>query len=658
MKNTFSSTGILRPNRYFSRWDFLVIPLVLGLLWLLSVSLRGAEAPFSSATPDLTVNLNPLNLPYYALRSFTRMLIALVISLLFTFSYATLAAKNHQAEKILIPILDFLQSLPILGFLTITTTIFLTLFRGSMLGLEAVSIFAIFTSQAWNMAFSFYNSLKSVPTELKEVAQVMRLSGGQTFWRLEVPFALPSLVWNAMMSVSGGWFFVVASEVITVVGRSNPQSLPGIGSYVGLAISQANIPAMIYAAIALLLLVMLYDQLFFRPLVAWADKFKVELSVGETAPESWMLTLLRRSRLVARLSLALEDLADRLGRVSLGLRPNALYKRVPYSKRRGYLLERFFNLLIISGAGVLSYFLLSFAFGANLGFAKGQVLAANPNLNLLLDPSIAATWQKSGVPLGKNGEVWLSSVCETGLLARQKLATENPDFLAACSLNRTQAGKVSWLEVPEVLLLGVYTLLRVVILIVLAALIWIPIGVRIGLNPSLAQRVQPLIQFAAAFPSNLLFPVAVILIGRFHLNPEIWTAPLMVLGTQWYVLFNVVAGALSIPNDLKEAARVHGLRGWAWWRTLALPAIFPALVTGGITASGGSWNASIVAEVVSWGTVTLTATGLGAYIAHWSTGELNPHVTLGMLVMGLFVLGFNRLVWHPLFRLAEERFRL
>ena len=657
MSRTFPSADLLRPSRYFSRWDLIVVPLVFGLLWLLTVGLRGASQPFSGSTPDLTVSLSPLNLPYYALRSLVRMLLALALSLLFTFTYATWAAKSRQAEKLLIPILDFLQSLPILGFLTATTPLFLGLFRGSTLGLEAVSIFAIFTSQAWNMAFSFYNSLKSVPNELREAAQVMNLSSARTFWRLEVPFALPPLVWNAMMSVSGGWFFVVASEIISVSGRAHAQSLPGIGSYVGLAIVQTNLPAMVYAALTLLILVMIYDQLFFRPLVAWSDKFRVELSMGEAAPESWMLTLLRRSKLVARLGAGLGSVAERLGRLQPKARPRAI-RANPTQKAGGRALERVFGLAVGAVAAALSYLLLSFAFGPGLGFSGGRPLAPNPNLNTALGESVAAGWQGLGVSVGKDGEVWLSSACAAGVPARQKLSLEQPALAASCAAPRVSAGHVSWLEVPGVFLLGLYTLLRVVTLIVLAGLLWIPLGVAIGLRPRLAQRVQPLIQFAAAFPSNLLFPVAVLLIAHFRLSAEIWTAPLMVLGTQWYLLFNVVAGALGIPNDLKEAARVNGLRGWAWWRTLALPAIFPALVTGGITASGGSWNASIVAEVVSWGAVTLTATGLGAYIAHWSTGEFNPHVALGMLVMGLFVLGFNRLVWHPLFRLAEERYRL
>ncbi len=247
MKRTFPALGAVSVRGYFSRWDLIAVPLILGAFLLLALAFQGSREPFAPGTPDLTVSLDPRALPYYGLRSFVRMLLAAFLSLLFTFTYATLAAKSRRAEKVMIPVLDFLQSLPILGFLTVTTTIFLGLFRGSALGLEAASTFAIFTSQVWNMAFSFYYSLTTIPKELNEAAAQMRLSGWQKFWKLEVPFATPSLLWNTMMSVSGGWFFVVASEVISVVGRDKSQFLPGIGAYIGRAIQDANIPAMVYA---------------------------------------------------------------------------------------------------------------------------------------------------------------------------------------------------------------------------------------------------------------------------------------------------------------------------------------------------------------------------------------------------------------------------
>ncbi len=669
MKLIFPSREVVQPHRFFSRWDLIVIPLMLVGLYLFTLAFRGASIPFTAQTSDLTVSLDPINLPYYGLRSLFRMFLAVLCSLFFTLTYATLAAKSRRAEKILIPVLDFLQSLPILGFLTVTTVIFLGVFRGSLLGLEAASIFAIFTSQAWNMAFSFYHSLITVPKELNEAARVLRLSPWQKFWQLEVPFATPSLVWNMMMSVSGGWFFVVASEVISVVGRTHSQALPGIGSYIGLAIQEANIWAMVYAAITLLVLILIYDQLIFRPIVAWAEKFKFEQSVSEVSAESWMLTLLQRARFVQRTVALPTAMLDRLSlTTSLRDRPGKPLDATVVGKRN-VVLDVIWNGLLVMISLALLFVLARFLFGSNLGIAGGRILAPNENLNTMRDTQITAQFQATGVAVGADHTVYLSSVCAASsdgtrvspaLLHafRAKGVTMPTNLATACTAKMVPAGDVALPEIGDVLLLGVFTTLRVVVLIILATLFWTPIGVWIGLRPRVAQAVQPLAQFAAAFPSNLLFPIAVVLIAHFALNANIWTSPLMILGTQWYILFNVISGTISIPNDLKEAARVTGMRGWTWWRTLIIPSIFPAFVTGGITASGGSWNASIVAEVVSWGSTTLIATGLGAYIAQWSTGEFNPHVALGMMAMGLFVLTFNRLVWRRLYQLAEERFRL
>jgi len=668
MKRTFPTLGAVTARGYFSRWDLIAVPLILGALLLLALAFQGSREPFAPGTPDLTVSLDPRFLPYYGLRSFVRMLLAVFFSLIFTFTYATLAAKSRRAEKVMIPVLDFLQSLPILGFLTVTTTIFLGLFRGDALGLEAASIFAIFTSQVWNMAFSFYFSLTTIPRELTEAAAQMRLSGWQKFWKLEVPFATPSLLWNTMMSVSGGWFFVVASEVISVVGRTRPQFLPGIGSYIGRAIQEANVLAMVYAGVTLLIIVLIYDQLLFRPIVAWAEKFKFEQSESADTAQSWMLTLIQRARLVQSLGTLPAAGWERLSlATSRRTRPGRpLEQAVPLSRRRAR--DRGWNVVIALVSAGLLYLLATFMFGPALGVRAGQVLAPNVNLNATFDPAVTRRFSGAGVQVGADQTVWLSSVCavirkapaDTGL---QQLA-ESSGTLAGGSLQRAclaplaAPGQVALAELPGVFVLGLLTLLRVMVMIVVATLVWVPVGVWIGLSPRVAQTVQPLAQFLAAFPANLIFPVFVVLIARFHLSPNVFLSPLIVLGTQWYILFNVVAGTIAIPTDLKEAARVQGLRGWVYWKRLILPSIFPAFVTGGITASGGSWNASIVAEVASWGSVTLSAAGLGAYIAHWSTGEFNPHVALGMLVMGLFVLSFNRLFWRRLYTIAEERYRL
>jgi NitT/TauT family transport system permease protein len=527
---------------------------------------------------QISLSLDPTHLPLYALRTVLRMVVALVASLIFTFTYATLAAKSRRAEAILVPLLDILQSVPILGFLSVTVTGFIAMFPGSLLGVECAAIFAIFTSQAWNMAFSFYQSLRVVPKELEEASVIFGLSPWQRFWKLEAPFATPALIWNTMMSVSGGWFFVVASEAITV-GKTSV-TLPGIGSYVAQAIRNRSLTAISWALLTMLLVIMIYDQLLFRPMVAWSEKFKFELTESQDAADSWVLTLFQRARLL------------RIAAAGVTRMLNACADSLPRLPRR------------------------------RIAFRE-----TSPWLTKVQD----AAWH----------------VTLSGSLV-----------LGAWLLVRFVGSGVDQAEILKVFFLGLITLARVMILLVLACLVWVPLGVAIGLNPRWATKVQPLAQFLAAFPANLLFPVAVFLMVHYHLTPEIWTAPLMILGTQWYILFNVIAGAAAIPTDLREAAHNFGLSGWQLWKKLLLPGIFPSLVTGLITASGGTWNASIVAEVVTWGNTTLTATGLGSYIAQWTEKGNYPHIVLGIAVMSLYVVCLNRFVWRRLYAISQTRYRL
>jgi NitT/TauT family transport system permease protein len=563
----------LAPNR----WDLVALPLVLGVLVLAGVGARQTLAPLATLTGP-AVSLNPINLPEYALRTTLRMLAAMVASLVFTFTYATLAAKSRRAEMVLVPLLDVLQSVPVLGYISFTIVFFLSLFPGRIAGAEAAAVFAIFTSQAWNMAFSFYQSLRTVPRDLNEVTHNFRFSAWQRFWQLEVPFAMPGLIWNMMMSMSGGWFFVVASEAITVGDKTIV--LPGIGAYLAEAIQEKNLAAVGWVVLAMVLVIILYDQLLFRPLVAWADKFRFELTAAQTTPESWFLTVLVRSRFLG-------GLGGSVGRLSGAL----LRLRVPTGRS-----ER-----------------------------PARVRAPGPNR--LLDA------------------LWFILVGLVALYAVWRIV----EFIAS---------ELGWADVWTVFGLDAITLLRVVVLIVIAAVIWVPIGVAIGLRPRLAEKVQPLAQFLAAFPANLLFPVFVIAIVHFHANPDIWLSPLMILGTQWYILFNVIAGTTAYPSDFLEAAANFRMRGWQWWRKVMLPGIFPYFVTGAITASGGAWNASIVAEAVSWGNVNVTAHGLGAYIAKTTADGDYPKIVLGIAVMSLTVMAFNRLLWRPLYAYAERRLRL
>jgi NitT/TauT family transport system permease protein len=562
----------MRPNI----WDVVALILVIGAMVLIVYGGEQTTAPLS--TLDISpVSLDPANLPAYALRTTMRMLLAIVCSIIFTFVYAALAAKSRRAEMVLIPLLDILQSVPILGFLTFTVVFFMNLFPGRVFGAELACVFAIFTSQAWNMTFSMYQSMRNVPKDLEEASQSFHLSGWQRFWRLDVPFAMPGLIWNTMMSMSGGWFFVVASEAITV--GNTTVTLPGIGSYVALGIQKQNLPAIGYAILAMFLVIIAYDQLLFRPVVAWADKFRFEQTASASAPTSWMLDLFRRTRALRALSYPFTALNKAISNLHLAI-PAGL-KLPARSGQPSRVIDALWLALIVAGTSYAAWRIYTY-------------------LSATLGPS---------------------------------------DFFSAIGY-------------------GFITLARVVVLIFLATLIWVPVGVWIGLRPKLAERIQPLAQFLAAFPANLAFPVFVVVIVRYGLNANIWLSPLMILGTQWYILFNVIAGASAFPTDLREAAGSFHLRGWRWWTKVILPGIFPYYITGAITASGGSWNASIVAEVASWGDAHLTAAGLGAYIATATEAGDFPRVVLGIAIMCILVTLFNRLLWRPLYAFGERRLRL
>jgi len=578
----YRATGAVERGGFFpNHYDLAAIALVLAGLVLVVAGGRQMTAPMTGLESS-PISLDPANLPAYALRTTLRMFAGVIASLVFTFIFATLAAKNRKAELVIIPTLDILQSIPVLGFLTFTVTFFLGLFPSSQLGAELAVIFAIFTAQAWNMAFSFYQSLRSVPRDLEDVTSSFHMSGWQRFWRLEVPFATPGLVWNTMLSMSGAWFFIVASEAISV--GDTTIKLPGIGTYLSLAIDQADVRAVLYAVVAMAIVILLYDQFIFRPIVAWADKFRVETTASQARPRSWVYDLARRTRLVHTLT---EPVGAALGALAMArlpkLPPTSPSK--PGTRPAASVLGKALDLLWVA-----------------------IVLAA-------------AAWGG-----------WTIYI-----YVRETLTLDD----AASALG-----------------LASITLLRVISLIALSTLIWVPVGVWVGLRPAWTERIQPLAQFLAAFPANVLYPIAVIGIVRFNLDPNIWLTFLIMLGAQWYILFNVIAGASVFPNDLKEAAAVLRLRSWYWWRRVILPGIFPYYVTGALTASGGAWNASIVAEIVKWGDTTLKAKGIGAYIAQATTDGDYPRVVLGITAMSIFVIVFNRLVWRKLYAFAAERTRL
>lgn len=556
-------------------FDFLAAILIIGVFGLIAFGAKQMSANVSHYE-NYVISLSVRELPYYAFMTVLRIFIAAGFSLMFTLAVATLAAKNKKAEQIIIPILDILQSIPVLGYISFTVTFFITLFPHRVLGLELAVIFAIFTAQVWNMTFSMYQSLKTLPQDMHEASGVFGLSLWKKFWSVELPFAMPGLIWNTMMSVSSSWFFIVASEAISV--GDIKYNLPGVGAYLAEAIKMKNLYAVGYSVLTMLIIIILYDTIIFRPIIAWSEKFKYEIVASQNLPTSWVMNLFSKAVFLQKMV--------RLIRLSIKKLVN--YK--PFNTR---------------GSIVYSY-------------SKNSAM-----LNV----------------------IWYSLICFVVLACLYNVYS----FLN---------GQVTIEEVKYVFLLGFITLLRIVILVILATIIWVPIGVYIGLNASIARRVQVLIQFLAAFPVNILFPIFVIVLVKYNLNANIFLSILMILGTQWYILFNIIAGASAFPTDLREAAKSFRIYGWMWWKKIIMPGVYPYLITGMITATGNAWNTSIVAEAVSWGNQSIYALGLGSYIAEKTSQGDYPHITLGLFVMVIYVIFFNRMLWWPLYRRSEANMRL
>ncbi len=577
--NVWRNLGSFSAQTHLKRPPLGMADLAVGLGVLATVyaiAHVGAESMVKFSPPDVipSVSLDPRNLPNYAARSTARMFLALILSILFTFVYGYVAAKSKRAERVLIPLLDILQSIPVLGFLSVTVTAFIALFRGSLLGLEAASIFAIFTGQAWNMTFSFYQSLRSLPGELEEMTLLYRLSRWERFTRLELPASVIGLVWNGMMSFGGGWFFLAASEAISVLNRQ--YTLPGLGSYVAAAIQAKDFGAITWAIGTMIAIILLIDQFFWKPLVTLADKYKLEVSAAEER-RFWLVDFWRSAslpRYVGRLLAPLVQGVDRVLASRTAVRPQAAGKAYKW-------VDRIYNIVLILVSMVLVAAAIHFVFS----------------------------------------EVGLS-------------------------------------EVGYAALLGLMTGGRVIALIVFATVVWTPVAVAIGFSPKLARISQPIVQILASFPANFLFPFATLAFIKTGISLNWGSMLLMALGSQWYLLFNVIGGAQSIPNELREMAASVGLSGTKEWRRLIGPGIFGSWVTGAITASGGAWNASIVAEIVSWGNTTLKAKGLGAYISDATAHGDWPRIVLGVGVMSIFVVGLNRLIWRPMYDLAESKYRL
>ncbi|MBX3112235.1 MAG: ABC transporter permease subunit [Fimbriimonadaceae bacterium] len=573
---------LLLPRKVVSRANisFADIVVFLGFFALLYGTAKVGSGFFEAFTPphDLPqIDLSPRSLLYYTARSGVRMFAALAISLVIALASGYAAAKNKKAESVILPLLDIGQSVPILGFLAVTVDGFISLFPGSVFGLECASIFAIVTCQMWNMAFSFYFSVKTLPKELDDASRVFRMSKWRRFVSLEVPYSMTGMVWNAMMSFGGGWFYVTASEAIQYSQKK--YYLPGIGSYVAKAFEVGNVGAVVWASLTIIVVIVCVDQLFWRPVMAWAEKFQAQPSAaGEYT--SWALDLLRAAQIPLWLNRRLRRIRSALFQVTLPKLPS-----IPKFKSRK-------KQFLISG---------DVLFGVVVG---GTIVAA-----LFL----GTRYLQQELPVQELGVAALG---------------------------------------------GLATLLRVAALLALASVIWTPVGVWIGFNPRVARRIQPVVQILSSYPFNFLFPVIAFGLDSVGVHMSLTATVLMALGSQWYILFNSIAGAVEVPQELRQMADSFGLKKWLLWKRLIIPAIFPSWVTGAITATGGAWNASILCEIVMWKDKTLAAPGLGTYITTATAANDWPRIVLGVMLMCVIVVAINRLVWQRLYDLAETRYKM
>ncbi|MFU0554790.1 ABC transporter permease [Gardnerella vaginalis] len=570
-----ASTQVDENTRFWS--DIIVCVGIIALFGVSAFLLQRINQPIGPKGIPSTVSTDLINLPYYTLRSVFRMMLALIASLIFTIVYGSLAARSRRLGKVLIPLLDILQSVPILGFLSATVTIWLVIFPGSMMGVEAASIFAIFTSQAWNMTFSFHRSLLSEPKELDEAVRSLQLTHWQRFWVLDMPNAMIPLLWNCMMSVGGGWFFLTASEMISV--NNHTYALPGVGSFVAQSAAENKLGNIWWAILSMIVVVLAIDFFLWKPLTAWAERFRITQSASDEERKSAVLTLIRHSHADEVISKLFSPIREWLEIITRPFgRTGSQWPRKASQRKLGDLVFNIVMAVLILGlAAQMLYFVAT----------------------------------------------------RTGL---QEFAT---------------AGA-----------LGALTFARVAVLIFVSSLIWVPVGVYIGMNPKISRIMQPVVQILASFPANFVFPFAMMWFMAWHIDLGWGSIILMALGTQWYILFNVIAGASAIPDDLREMARSFRLNRMLKWKTLVLPAIFGSWCTGGITAAGGAWNASIVSEIVEYGKNHMATQGLGAYITNATTVGDSVKTLVGVTVMSLIVVLSNRLFWTPLQRYSEKRFVL
>ncbi len=552
--------------------DILTSVLICGLFvaFILGLNMMGGE--INSSTSQ--INLDPKNLPFYCFKTAIRFICAMIFSVIFAILYATIAAKNKRMGKLLIPVLDLFQSVPVIGYISFSVTFFIGLFPNSMLGIEFASVFAILTAQIWNIILSIYQSLKTVPKELYEVARLYKLNNWKIFWIIELPFSLPGIIWNVILSMSASWFFVVTQEVI-LVGNHN-YTLPGMGGYIALALKNYDLKAIAYATIALATLIILFNELLYKPLIVLSEKFRYEFdSSSDRHNISWFLHSIRQSNILNSVFAYLISFC----KFCLNLTPPRIISR--YSNYFFCILEMIFW----CSTGLVLYKIIIFIFQISYGF-------------------------------------------------------------------------ISISDIKTILFYGALTAARILSLLFICSLFWVPIGIYIGLRPKTAAKIQPITQLLTAIPANLYYPLFVSMIISYKLNPNIWLSFMLLIGSQWYILYNVIAGAQNIPTELLEVANLFKIKFSDRIFKILLPSIAPYYISGLMTAAGASWNASIVAETMQWGEHSISAMGIGSFITHSTKEGSYPHIILGIVIMCFFVIMINRLLWRPLSNYISARFNL
>ena len=561
---------------HFNYYDVIFLVLLFFCVTLLSYGWHEMHSIYDMKHSEIAeIGLSYKNLPYYTLRTTMRLLIGLVFSLIFAVAAGAVSAKYKPIRRVMLPFVNFMESVPLVGFLTFTTIYFLSIFPHSVMGLECAAIFGVFTGQAWNMMLAVYQTLRIVPTELIEATNVFGYNGWQRFWRLEFPYTIPGLLWNTMVSQSSAWFALIASEAIPV--KDKTIALPGVGSYIATALSKGDMHAIIYAIFALIINIVILDQLLFRPLVKWSAQFKYEDLASVNQNTSWCYNCMANS-------LICEHIKNGLA-----------------------IIMRFFVYIL-------------------------PILCRHLRLDaIFIFAKLNSLWAK----------IWYVVVISACIFYGIKLW----EFFPRHDL----------ILMPDLMFL---TAVRVFIAMLLSVLLFVPIGVWIGMSPKMVRFFQPIIQILAALPSNIFYPIMAIYLITFHQDLNWWSIILIMLGTQWYVLFNVIAGVTTVPNQLTEVSIAFHVKGLMWWKKFMLPAIFPYIVTGIISAAGGAWNATITSEVLQWGNVTKSANGLGAYIANATNNAHNPEAALGCVAMCAMVALCIVFIWHPLYSLAENRFKV